>query len=49
MRVRKKELGDWSKNGSEDREPKCSHHPMKFVVRLMITREEQWLPGKESA
>ena len=25
-------------------ESKCSHNPVKFVVRLMITREEQWLP-----
>jgi len=33
------EVGDWSKNGSEDKEPKCSHYPVKSVARSMNTRE----------
>ena len=39
MRVRKKELGDWCKNRSKDREPKCSYYHVKSVARLMSTRE----------
>ena len=38
MRVRKKKLGDWRKNGSEDREPKCSPYNVKSAARLMSTR-----------
>ena len=40
MRVRKKEQG-WRKNGSEDRETKGSHYPVKSVVRWMSTREQR--------
>ena len=36
-----KELGDWCENGSEDREPKCSHYPMKSVARSMSIRERE--------
>ena len=39
MRTSKKELEDWRENGSEDRDPKCSHYPVKSVVRLMTTKE----------
>ena len=37
--VRKKDLRDWRKNGGEDRERKCSHKPVKSVLRTMSTRE----------
>ena len=51
MRVRKKDLGDWCKNGSEDKEPKCSHFPMKSAARSMGMREQsmQWLVKQKSA
>ena len=29
----RKELRDWCKKGSKDREPKCSHYSMKFAAR----------------
>jgi len=37
MRARKKELGDWCEHRCKNREPKCSHYPVKFVVKLMST------------
>ena len=43
MRVSKKELEDWRENGSEGREPKCGHYPMKSMARSMYEREEQRL------
>ena len=33
------ELGNWSKNRSQDRELKCSHYPVKSMLRSMSTRE----------
>ena len=39
LRARKKELGDWCENGSEDREPKYIHSPVKSVARSMSMRE----------
>ena len=43
-KVRKKERGDETdtyNNGSEDREPKCSHYPVKSTVKSMSMREQQ--------
>ena len=48
MRVRKKELGDWHNSRSEDREPNCSHYPVKSVARSMSMRE-QWLVKQRMA
>ena len=48
MRVRKKEQGDWRKNGSDNREPKSGHYLVKSGVRLMSTRE-QWLAKQRMA
>ena len=39
MWASKKELEDWHKNRSEDREPKCNHYPMKSVAKSMSTKE----------
>ena len=39
MRVKKKELGAWRKNGREDGEVKCSHNPVKSASRMMSTKE----------
>ena len=39
MWASKKELEDWHKNRSEDREPKCNHYPMKSVSKSMSTKE----------
>ena len=39
MRAKKKDPGDWCENGNEDREPKCSHYPMKSTTRWMSTSE----------
>ena len=41
MKAREKELRDWCENGSEDREPKCSHYPVKSAARSMSTREQR--------
>ena len=51
MRARKKDLGDWRENGSEDREPKCSHFSMKSAARSTSTREQsmQQLAKQKSA
>ena len=46
--MRKKELWDWHNNGSEDREPKCSHYPVKSTARSMSMRE-QWLVKQRMA
>ena len=32
-----------SKNGSKDREPKCSYYPVKWAASLISMREEQRL------
>ena len=47
MSARKKELGDWRENES-NKEPKCSHYPLKSTARLMSTRE-QWLAKQRMA
>ena len=39
MGARKKELGACHENEREDREHKCSHNAVKFVSRMMSTRE----------
>ena len=41
MKARKKELGDWHENRRKDREPKCSHYPVKSVASLMSTRHQR--------
>ena len=35
----RKELENWQENGSKDREPKCSHYPVKSAARSMTTKE----------
>ena len=38
-----KRSGRLGENGNEDRESKCSHHPVKSTARSMYEREEQQL------
>jgi len=41
MRASEKELEDWHENGSKGRKPKCSHYPMKSVVRSRTVKERR--------
>ena len=37
--MRKKEIGDWRKNGSNDKGSKCSHHPAEVQIDECETEE----------
>ena len=48
-RARKKEVGDWCENGSNEKGSKCNHHPVKSgLMSLMSARDSLVKPRERS-